>query len=833
MADRKGLRDRLGAPARWLERRLPNRVRRSYAAKFNLVLILVVVLVGAIGLFIHFDTKGLVQDDTEARITGIAHEESEAVRSWVTKKKSTTSFIASSVAADDQSAVGTTLERRLVELPGDVQSIHYLDTSSATVVESTDDAVVGSTVTADGAPWAANLTALPTGSVSVSAPYETDAGPVVAFLTPVGDARTLVLTASLEKRSRGFNSPIATGDIKVVNAEGTVVLDNRNGNLLDSYGQDGDLPDGVAAGFEGTTGFGTVSAQTGMADGRYVMATAPVIGTDWVLTYHVPKQQAYALQTQVSRNIGGLLVVMLVGLGLVAVTIGRQTAKSLDMLAAKADAIARGELDVDLPDSRRVDEMGSLFDSFGSMRSYLNTVADQAGALAAQEFDDPVLDEDVPGTFGDALDRMGEDLETMVTDVKRARDEAEAAKQEAEALSESLVREAEAFSGVMEAAADGDLTRRMDADAESEAMEQIAREFNAMMAELEATVGDVRTFAESVASASEQVTARTADIEDSSTQVSQASQQLSAGARDQQENLDTTSSEISTLSATIEEVAASADEVAQAAESTEELGEDGREAAREAIETMRAVETETEATVEQIDGLQSEMERIGEIVDLIRDIADQTNLLALNANIEAAAADGDSDGFAVVADEIKALAEESKEAVDDIEDQIEEIQDETDEAVADIRATQSQVADGVDAVDEAQESLEAIVENVEETAVGIQQINSATDEQAASTEEVVSMMDDVTRLSEESADEAEQVAAATQEQSAAVSEVTESADHLARQADELMEMLEDFRVDANGGDADVGAPAAEADGDEQDGYDPVDTDESVSVSRTE
>ncbi|WP_134669387.1 methyl-accepting chemotaxis protein [Halorussus marinus] len=791
--DDSGLRERLGRASGWLERRLPSAIRRSYAAKFNLVLVLVIVLVGAIGVFTHFDTQGLVRDDTEAEITGIAQREATAIQNWVNNRKTTASFIATSITAGDTAKIQANLERKLVEVPADVESIHYIGRNRGTIMASTDDGKIETSVAGE-TPWANNLTDLEQGTVRMSEPYETDAGPVVAFVTPVNADRAIVLTTSLEKRSLGFSSPIATGDIKVVDADGTIVFDNRNANILDPYA-DGELPAAVATGMNGESAFETISAQTGMESGSYVMASAPVVGTDWVLAYHVPKQQAYGLQTQVTRNIGGLLVVMLVGLGLVGLTIGRRTGRELDVLSEKADAIARGELDVDLPETRREDELGSLIHAFAAMRTYLNTVADQAGALADQNFDDPVLDEDVPGTFGDALDRMQGNLETMVTDIERARDEAEGAKQEAEALNEALVQKAGEFGEVMEAAADGDLTRRMDTDSDSEAMAQIAREFNEMMTELEATVEEVRSFAGSVASASEQVTARTEDIADTSQQVSRASQQLSEAAREQQENLDTTSNEVNTLSATIQEVAASADEVAKAAENTEALGEDGREAANEAIEMMNEIETETEATVEQIDGLQSEMDQIGEIVDLIRDIADQTNLLALNANIEAAAADGSSDGFEVVANEIKALAEESKEAVDQIEDQIAEIQAETDDAVDDIRQTQSQVSAGVETVDEAQESLKAIVENVEETAVGIQQINSATDEQASSTEEVVSMMDDVTRLSEESADEAEQVAAATEQQSDAVSEVTDSADHLARQADELMEMLEDFRVE--------------------------------------
>ncbi len=58
--------------------------------------------------------------------------------------------------------------------------------------------------------------------------------------------------------------------------------------------------------------------------------------------------------------------------------------------------------------------MGRLYDSFESMQAYLTTVAGQADALADKRFDDPSLDESIPGEFGAALEEMGEDIQTLI-----------------------------------------------------------------------------------------------------------------------------------------------------------------------------------------------------------------------------------------------------------------------------------------------------------------------------------------------------------------------------------------------------------------------------------
>ncbi|MFH5798599.1 methyl-accepting chemotaxis protein [Haladaptatus sp. CMAA 1911] len=792
-----------------LARFVPSRIRRSYAAKFGTVLLAILVLIGGVGAFIHFDTKQLVERNTSEELQSAANIEAESLHEWVNQKRSTTQFLSSSLEGNESNAERQAfLERQLINMPNDVQAIHYVDRRSGIVLASTSDSVVGGAPA--GAAWENDSLSLSSGRVTITSPYETNGVPVAAFVTPTEDDHLVVVTASLAEHSHVLSSPTTTGDVTVIDGDGTVVLDNRNVGLMSTYSN------GVGTTVERVLSGESDVKQVSGANGTTMMAYTPVVGTDWVLLYNVPHETAFALQTNVTKNIGILVLMAVLALAAVGLTIGRGTAKSLSSVSGTADRIAAGELDIELPETGRQDEMGELYGSFESMHGYLNTVADQADALARQEFDAPVFDESVPGSFGQALEQMRDDLQVMVEDVQQARaeaeeaqadaemaqDEAEAAQAEAEELNAALERKAAEFSVVMEEAADGDLTRRMATDSPTESMTEIARGFNEMIAELEATIRDVNEFAEHVAAASQEVTASTAEIERASEQVTESTQVMSSGTVEQSERLEETAGEMSELSATIEEVAAAADQVADAAHDTEALGQDGREAASDAIEKMDAIESGTDETVEQVTDLADEIDRIGDVVELIRSIADQTNMLALNASIEAASADGSTEGFEVVADEVKELANETKEAVVDIERRIDTVKGQADVTVSDVRETHEAVIEGSETVRDAQESLQAIVSNVEETTSGIEGINDVTAEQATTTEEVVAAVDEVSRISDETAEEAEDVAAAAEEQTASVSEVARSADALAEQAESLAATVDDFTVSHRDGSKD-------------------------------
>lgn len=509
------------------------------------------------------------------------------------------------------------------------------------------------------------------------------------------------------------------------------------------------------------------------------------------------QEAAAAVDSTIEQSlllIGGMSVVAIVIAGGLGVGVSRHVGRPIRDLSESATAVARGNLTVDTEGTSRSDEVGELQNAFAEMEAYLSTVSSQAEALAEQDFDAAILQEDVPGELGAALQTMQADIETAFNDLETSRAEAEKARNEAQELADQLEDHAEQFGEAMTQAREGDLTQRLDEDIDNEAMALIAHEFNTMLAELEETIRRIRTFAGEVDAASERITASAEEVKTASEDVSQSIQQIAADADDQDQSIRQVADEMTNLSASIEEVAASTDEVAATTQQAAEIGSEGRKHARDAAEEMDAIEAKAEETVEEIEALDEEMEQISEVVELINEIAEQTNMLALNASIEAARAGDAGDGFGVVAEEIKALAEETSDATHEIESLISDVQTATNQAVEDMQVMGTRVTDGRATVDQAVSALTDIVQRVETANDSIQSINEAIDDQAASTEEVVAMADKVGEISKRTKAETDDVASAAEEQTATTASVTDDIQTLSKQATELREYMNTFDV---------------------------------------
>ncbi|ADB62198.1 methyl-accepting chemotaxis sensory transducer [Haloterrigena turkmenica DSM 5511] len=733
---------------------VPSFIRRRYLVKFVVSILAVVLVIGAVGAVSYADIDNTVRADSNEQLESTAEMQADAISNWVETMRVQTRTASDSQIlqeGDPQEVQGQLVEEQ-ARMDVDVRAIHYVDTENGEIVTSTNADYRGESFADLEEPWATDDFGNNLGlEESVWHSQEAYQSPtlddqVMAFASPVTERedRAVVIIGTLEYQVEQLHQENTSASTAIIDSDGSAVFQAESASIDEAAIDD----EAMAAALGGRL--------TRMQDGDVVRAYVPVGNTQWVAVTSVPTDQAYGVASDVGTNVVAMVLTSLLALGVVGVVLGRQTVGPLARLRDRTTEMEQGNLNVDL-ETNRVDEIGRLYDGFDSMR---NSLRDQIEAA------------------------------------ETAREEAEAARAETESINRHLEAKAEEFSAVMDDCADGDLTRRLDPESESQAMTDIADAFNEMIADLEETTADVKAFANEVAAASEQVTASSEEVRSASQQVSESVQEISDGADRQNENLHSVNQEMSGLSTTTEEIAASSNNVADLAEQTAETGRLGREAAQEAIDGMHEIEAESTEAVEAIRELEAEMTQIDELVEFISDVARETNMLALNANIEASrGGDGEGSGFGAVATQVKELAADTKSTAEDIEQRLEQIDEQTAETATEVQQTADRIAEHVDSVENAAEALDEIADYADRTNEGVQEISAATEEQAASTQEVVAMVSSATDISESTAAEAQRVAAAAEEQTSALSEVTESASSLTDQATYLSETLDHFETD--------------------------------------
>ncbi|SFM22296.1 methyl-accepting chemotaxis protein [Bradyrhizobium sp. NFR13] len=255
-------------------------------------------------------------------------------------------------------------------------------------------------------------------------------------------------------------------------------------------------------------------------------------------------------------------------------------------------------------------------------------------------------------------------------------------------------------------------------------VDNITREFEAMIGEIVETVSSASTELEASAST---LTATAERSQELTTTVAAASEEASTN--------------VQSVASATEEMASSVNEISRQVQESASI-------ANQAVDQARL-------TNDRVSALASAAARIGDVVELINNIAGQTNLLALNATIEAARAGEAGRGFAVVASEVKALAEQTAKATGEISTQISGIQAATQESVGAIKEIG-------DTIGRMSEIASTIASAVEEQGAATQEISRNVQQAAQGTMQVSSNITDVQRGASETGSASTQVLSAAQ-----------------------------------------------------------------------
>jgi len=311
----------------------------------------------------------------------------------------------------------------------------------------------------------------------------------------------------------------------------------------------------------------------------------------------------------------------------------------------------------------------------------------------------------------------------------------------------------------------GDFTRNITRGQQDE-VGQTAQAFNALLASLRGTLGDLLQ-------AINQVNSASGDMSETAAQSALASSATSESA--------------SAMAASVEQMSVSVGEVGNGARRALELAQQagsfssrGGEVIQQAVAEIAQIADTVRRVAETITELGTRSERISGVVQVIKDVADQTNLLALNAAIEAARAGESGRGFAVVADEVRKLAERTTGATGEIAKMVEEIQVSARSAVGEMGQAVVQVDAGVSLAAQAGQSIADIQESTADVVRVVGDITDAIVEQGAASQSIASQV--------------ERVAQAAEENSAAAAQSSDAAGQMRNLAVEMSGLAGRFRI---------------------------------------
>jgi methyl-accepting chemotaxis protein len=488
--------------------------------------------------------------------------------------------------------------------------------------------------------------------------------------------------------------------------------------------------------------------------------------------------------------------------------VSRGILKSLKTAQQVAGAIAKGNLNSSI-DVHQQDEIGELLRSMKAIQDPINMFVTDLDIMAKKHADGWVKEQlDVPkfsGIYGKMAHEVNELIQSRIAINRRLIGIVnQYAKGDFSADMDVLPGETIAITEIMnnskktlldinneikilaEAGAQGDFSKRSNADKFDFTFKEILTNFNNLMETCDVGFNDVLhvanalaqgdltqtidkdypgTFGEVVVGMNnivENLKTLVGDIKSSTDSINTAAKEIAAGnnnlshrTEEQAASLEQTASSMEELTSAVQHNAANAQQANRLAVNATDTASRGVEAVGQVVTTMNDINESSR--------------KIGDIISVIDDIAFQTNILALNAAVEAARAGEQGRGFAVVAVEVRNLAQRAAAAAGEIKILINDSVD--------------KVSDGSKLVAQAGLTMEEIVSSIRGVTDMMAEITGASSEQSSGIEQInqaIGQMDDV-----------------TQQNAALVEQAAAAAESLEEQSQNLVITVSSFKVDGH------------------------------------
>ncbi|CAN7220681.1 methyl-accepting chemotaxis protein [Bosea sp. LjRoot90] len=397
----------------------------------------------------------------------------------------------------------------------------------------------------------------------------------------------------------------------------------------------------------------------------------------------------------------------------------RSIIRPLVDLGGTMSRLTAGDTQIEVPHTRRRDEIGEMARAVSVLRESTEQVAllqEQERAAAAARIRSADAMASVVSDVGEVvaaaaagdfsarlqIDHGDEQMQQLVAGIN-----------EINAVVDNATTE---FVAVLQALAAGDLTNQVPT-AYRGRFAELKDAINETMSRLSSTVSTIQTMS--------------ADVGLSAREINTGADDLSKRTEEQASSLEESAATTEQLAASVKAAALSAQQAVQQAGQAMQVAQDGGNIVTDAVSAMVRIEQASK--------------KISDIIRVIDDIAFQTNLLALNAAVEAARAGDAGKGFAVVASEVRTLAQRSSEAAKDISGLI--------------SSSNSEVEAGVKLVRQAGNALTRIVEAAGSVQATVSEVAAASSEQANGIEEMSQTVAHMDEMTQQNAALAEQSAA--------------------------------------------------------------------------